>query len=99
MIEHDGCAGCLWEHDNADSAHCSGCVQNAIDKYAPMTNAAKIRAMSDEELADFLNEATRQCQYGCTDKEDCDYDDCQEFCRYQAGLAWLRQPAKEDSDA
>lgn len=53
-MEHDGCVGCKYEHESADSKYCLGCKQNAIDKYAPMTNADRIRSMTDEELAEKL---------------------------------------------
>ena len=57
-----------------------GCVGRVIGK--PMTNAQKIRSMSDEELADFLNQwgtSTRAWQkdHGET-------------------LYWLQQPAGEE---
>lgn len=51
-MEHDGCKGCRYERENSDSIHCQGCKQNAVDKYAKMTNADKIRSMTDEELAE-----------------------------------------------
>ena len=47
-MEHDGCVGCKYEKESPDSKYCMGCKQNAIDKYTPMTNADKIRSMSDE---------------------------------------------------
>lgn len=53
-MEHDGCVGCKYEHESADSKYCLGCKQNAIDKYAPMTNADRIRSMTDEELAEWI---------------------------------------------
>ena len=53
-MEHDGCVGCKYESESVESKYCMGCKQNAIDKYEPMTNADKIRSMSDEELAEFL---------------------------------------------
>ena len=37
-MEHDGCVGCKYENEDANSKHCLGCKQNAIDKYAPKTN-------------------------------------------------------------
>lgn len=60
-MEHDGCKGCRYERENSDSIHCQGCKQNAVDKYAKMTNADKIRSMTDEELAEFL---TKQFCHG-----------------------------------
>ena len=52
MMERDGCVGCKYEHEDSDSKYCVNCKQNAIDKYQRMTNADRIRNMSDEELAE-----------------------------------------------
>lgn len=54
-MEHDGCVGCKYEKESEDSKYCLGCKQNAVDKYEKMTNADRIRNMSDEELADMLH--------------------------------------------
>lgn len=53
----------------------------------PMTNADRIRAMTDEELA-----ALVPCpgDGGCDNK---DKWDCKECC-----LSWLQQPVKEDAE-
>ena len=49
---------------------------------APLTNADRIRAMSDEELAEFLgNWAQRHLVWMCDSQGEC--------------LAWLQEPAKE----
>lgn len=48
------------------------------------TNADRIRAMSDEELADFITSQNRGI---CTDI-------CREM-HYQSNLEWLKQPAEE----
>ena len=54
-----------------------------------MTNADKIRQMSDDELADFISNITSECEsntecnqqcYGC-DNELCDYVKCIEWLR------------------
>ena len=57
----------------------------------PMTNADRIRAMSDEELAVFLADADAEyCHVGlCKDGETC------RICC----LKWLQQPAEEDDHA
>jgi transcriptional regulator with XRE-family HTH domain len=47
----------------------------------PMTNADRIRAMSDEELSEFMEELT--------------YDVMEHNSRYL--LEWLKQPVKEDA--
>lgn len=54
-MEHDGCSGCKYEQLPDTSEQCKGCKQNAVDKYTRMTNADNIRAMSDEELAEFIS--------------------------------------------
>ena len=37
-MEHDGCVGCKYEMCEPDSIECSGCTQNAEDKYTRKTN-------------------------------------------------------------
>ena len=66
-----------------------------VPKPTPQTNADRIRAMSDEELAELLNRV----------KEPCDYCDltsvpgaCTESLCDSAMLRWLKQPAKEDAE-
>lgn len=53
--------------------------QNAVDKYQRMTNADRIRAMSDNELSDFLDNVFNGFFDGfkfpcerCTDRANCD---------------------------
>lgn len=53
-MEHDGCKLCKYENCSMESKECMGCKQNAVDKYKRMTQADRIRSMSDEELAEFL---------------------------------------------
>lgn len=58
MIAHDGCKGCKYERQDEHlepCLHCDG--MNQGDKYARATNADRIRAMNDEELAEFLEAA------------------------------------------
>lgn len=57
----------------------------------PQTNADRIRAMSDEELATFIYTATRACnEYDC---ESCPIGD--ENCPTLD--KWLKQPAEEEA--
>lgn len=62
-----------------------------------MTNADRIRAMTDEELANIIEIVVMP---NCNLRWDC--EDCviREFCRYGyekfTALEWLRQPVKED---
>ena len=57
-----------------------------------MTNADKIRSMTDEELADFL------CDIGANDSYDgCEYCPAEKFCKIgQAGFDdWVKQEVEE----
>lgn len=54
MAEHDGCKGCAYVSRGEHEAPCIKCAQNASDNYRRMTNADRIRSMSDEELEEFL---------------------------------------------
>ena len=73
-------ADCVFRGENREK-ECRG--------HIPMTNADRIRAMSDEELATFIYTATRACNnYEC---ESCPIGDenCPELDK------WLQQPAEE----
>ena len=58
------------------------------DELPPNTNADRIRAMSDEELAEII-----ACPKGLFDRMDCfdDNRDCED-----CALEWLKQPAEKD---
>jgi hypothetical protein len=56
--EHDGCSGCKYEHEPAESTYCTGCTQNAIDKYTIATTADKVRQLCDEKFLEFLADST-----------------------------------------
>lgn len=70
-------------------------LAQALDRFNRKTNADKLRALNDEELAKMLS---RSGKYFCCDpdkcdprSERCDYgDECEE-----CWLDWLRQEAKE----
>ena len=63
-------------------------LEDVTDKnVGKMTNADRIRSMSDEELAEFLDENAEYCHVGlCKDGETC------RICC----LRWLQMPAEED---
>lgn len=68
---------------------CDTCIHDEClkDNFEPLTNGDRIRAMTDEELSEFLSFGTRSCSG--VDSDDCSRtDDCTE-CR----LAWLKKPA------
>jgi hypothetical protein len=91
MIEHDGCVGCKYEHEDEASPHCDKCTQNSTDKYMPVSNADRIRGMSDEELARWLVDAT-VCERVCHEDEYCHGNECVKLV-----TEWLQQPAKEEA--
>lgn len=67
MAEHDGCKGCAYVSRGEHEAPCIKCAQNASDNYKRMTNADRIRSMSDEELAEWL---TNMCDFTNPDDEE-----------------------------
>ena len=66
---------------------CDGCVHDpsATDKYEPMTNADRIRAMSNEELKKFIchHSKCEHCQWA--ESVGCSLRD------------WLKQPVEVDN--
>ena len=73
---------------------CDGCIHDpsATDKYEPMNNADRIRAMSDEELAVWLEDVV-SC-LDCPISKECNSG---EHCRMWM-KKWLKQPAEVDND-
>ena len=78
-------------------------IKNALD--VPMTNADRIRAMSDEELAEFVDDIAEYVAeghyctgflkvsnfpYSCLDTKEC--------CKKHV-VEWLQQPAEDDGHA
>ena len=55
------------------SKECIGCKQNAVDKYKRMTQADRIRSMSDEELANILVQdiPCKICEYWSKEISSC----------------------------
>lgn len=90
---------CKWEH----SCGYELCMPEFCKEYeaAPMTNADKIRSMTDEKLAVLLDcfsacavcrEAERLDDNPFFKEEKCD-EDCEMHI-----LEWLKQPFKENTD-
>ena len=73
-----------------EPGYTSWCVLGPCAHQTP-SNADRIRAMSDEELADFITEAKWECR---------NYRECKECPRYIGDCClpldeWLKQPAEE----
>lgn len=83
---HKYCFTC--KHSESE-AMCADCGDGVESKWCPKTNADRIRAMSDEELA------TAMCQHSTT----CDGCPVVESCHGEHGLpelvAWLRQEVEQ----
>lgn len=73
---------------------CSVCCsyQGYPDRWEakPKTNADRIRAMTDEELAEWFGMSERMCPDGFSETIDCDA--CPEVCTGH-WLLWLKQEA------
>ena len=87
------CWNCL-THYNGDYERCDNCISKGHDKptnwrpgpnYVPPTNADRLRAMSDEEMAEYLCGLTYCCE--CEHRGTCNGGD--------GYLKWLQQPAEE----
>lgn len=83
MIRGD-CNTCVHKEKASDSATCVECGI-ASKNYKPITNADRIRAMSEDELAWFYAEKIASC-YGC---ESSTMEDC-----YKCWLDWLKSEKK-----
>ena len=87
-----GCATCL--HKNVHPNVCSDCLGGTHFKPRIKTNADRIRAMTDEELAkDRIEYQEYYDRY---------YTDCGGFYTYEealaAEIAWLQQPAERSEE-
>ena len=51
MREFTSCDECKYSSKREDEFPCTNCVHNAIEHYEPITNADRIRKMTDDELA------------------------------------------------
>lgn len=89
-MKNERCTSCKNRIRLTGWVACDGCLHNEglEDRYEPMTNADRIRNMTDEELAQLLSTGTFICE-GL--KDICEYMPGCEVCR----LAWLRSPVED----
>ena len=79
-------------HSICDSyPDCVGCSYSDPFKQPKQTNADRIRAMTDEELAEWFGMSERMCPDGFSETIDCDA--CPEVCTGH-WLLWLQQEAE-----
>lgn len=77
------------------------CVDRVVGK--PMTNADRIRYMTDEELAEFLTHINptncQDCAFSHGWRCQPDRDDYSDFEKCKEGRKrWLKQPAEDDEN-
>lgn len=71
------------------------CADNGFTAYTPITKADRIRAMTDDELAKYINEISNgdcptvgDCPEGVRENETC--------TPWQCWLFWLKSPVEVD---
>lgn len=81
----EDCPHCVFEKTEAN---CPGCFEGSHYRPKPITNADRIRSMSEKELS-YLIADNVDCNRRCKAwKEGCEYSDS--TCR-QAWLDWLKK--------
>ena len=95
------CQICTYAGTPSYKSPCSECKGFSKYEYEkPITNADRIRSMTDEELAKILNAFTAYFEECNRSSEDTDCHDCELcwLCSLGEGkaLEWLRKPVKED---
>lgn len=84
------CARCKYNNTPEGVMVCDECVYDLSrkDRFRPLTNADRIRNMTDEELAKLMSGGDHICDRipECVCKETKCFDCC---------LAWLRTPAND----
>ena len=92
-----------WEKDGkcrkfSDDTYISYCVMGPCPEQQ-LSNADRVRTMSDEELATWLAEwsfCADACPASTNEVEEAIGYHCPSNCKEQA-LAWLQQPAEEET--
>lgn len=82
------CGNVITHNSYFDAYYCPRCGEFIREK-PPMTNADRIRAMTDDELAEAIS-SIPMC-VGTDDDKDCENDGCK-----GCFLKWLQQPSEED---
>lgn len=83
------CRNCAHAKKRTNQLPCRRCFK--AEHWEPMTNAQRIRSMTDEELAEFL--APSFTCYACPSRALCDKSEGKD-CN-QVFLWWLKQPYEE----
>lgn len=99
MSEYQGCHKCKYGNNQPTDYPCLECEHNrAIDHYEPMTNADRIRNMSDKELAEFLVKVNTAYAEPCmVSGGDCKHENTDKDCK-DCFIEWLQAEVKGDSE-
>lgn len=83
------CPNCKFELYEADEIPCKDCGMDDREYWQPkpQTNADRIRAMSDEELAEYFADIATEVSNGISYSE-----------RPEEWLEWLKQPAETHTE-
>lgn len=71
-------------------AYCDSVPCSLRGELPPMTNADRIRAMSNKELANWLCHLVTECDTSCPGRETCKFG-------HTGIIDWLQKPAEEDT--
>lgn len=94
----ESCETCKYQNKAEHEEPCKNCSHNETDNYEPMTNADRIRSMTDEELAEFIRTTiaeTGDNLFLCEKYETTEYCigySCNATCK--AYLKWLQSEVK-----
>lgn len=91
-MRDNGCSGCKYEHLKGSEKPCCDCANMYMDKYEPITNADKIRNMSDEELIELITGLSKHCLAGIGECDCSTYETCQN-CNMEV-KKWLQSEAE-----
>ena len=95
MAEFESCSKCKYDNRKGYEYPCNQCEHgvNLKDFYEPQTQADRIRAMTDEELAEFIRKTVWEEGANLFDCADytcgCPCEECPTY------LQWLKSESKE----
>lgn len=81
------CSSCKYWDKEVDEYPCNTCVHNAVERFEPMTNFEKIKAMTLDELAKFI---ATLCECGGVDPQTDGYVECGNDLCIQRIIKWLK---------
>lgn len=98
---YTGCDNCKYDSKMTDEYPCNECVHGASVKehFKPMTNADRIRNMSDEELAEFIvmYEVCSRCDYSDKTNDRCTLENpCVYNLAIAMSLKWLQSEVEDN---